>query len=123
MLISSSPRRGGNFDLLCDRLSEGAGKADHQEEKICFAEKKIRYCAACYACRKGTLTPLPEQIAKIRALADLKRNEGLDFVINARTCAYWLDVGDETEKLRIAGKRGNVFAEAGAVEYAESLSH
>lgn len=62
----------------------------------------------------GTLTPLPEQIAKIRALADLKRNLGLDFVINARTCAYWLDVGDETEKLRIAGKRGNAFAEAGA---------
>lgn len=53
LILSSSPRRNGNSDLLCDRFAEGAGKAGHQVEKIRLAEKKIGYCTACCACRKG----------------------------------------------------------------------
>ena len=53
LILSSSPRRNGNSDLLCDRFAEGAGKAGHQVEKIRLAEKKIGYCTACYACRNG----------------------------------------------------------------------
>ena len=53
LILSSSPRRSGNSDLLCDRFAEGAGEAGHQVEKIRLAEKKIGYCTACYACRKG----------------------------------------------------------------------
>ena len=55
LILSSSPRRNGNSDLLCDRFAEGAGKAGHQVEKIRLAEKKIGYCTACYACKKGPL--------------------------------------------------------------------
>lgn len=36
----------------------------------------------------GTLSPLDKQIAKISALVELKRELGIDFVINARTCTY-----------------------------------
>lgn len=39
---------------------------------------------------------------------------GIDFVINARTCAYWLNVADDDTKLKIACERGNAFAKAGA---------
>ena len=35
----------------------------------------------------GTLSPLDFQLDKITALVELKRETGLDFVINARTCA------------------------------------
>lgn len=62
----------------------------------------------------GTLSPLALQIEKIQALAALKRELGIDFVINARTCAYWLDVADAEGKLRIACERGNAFVKAGA---------
>ena len=62
----------------------------------------------------GTLDELPYIIEKIKALVDLKEEVGLDFIINARTCAYWLNVGDEEEKLRIALERGNAFKDAGA---------
>lgn len=62
----------------------------------------------------GTLSPVSEQIEKIRALAELKKELELSFVINARTCAYWLNVADDDEKLKIAVERGNAFAEAGA---------
>lgn len=62
----------------------------------------------------GTLTPLPEQLEKIRALTALKRELDLEFVLNARTCAYWLHIGDEETMLQTALERGKAFAEAGA---------
>ena len=62
----------------------------------------------------GTLSPLDFQLDKITALVELKRETGLDFVINARTCAYWLNVAGEEGNLEIALKRGNAFADAGA---------
>lgn len=53
LILSSSPRKGGNSDALCDQFAEGAKSAGHQVEKIFLAEKKIGYCTACYACQKG----------------------------------------------------------------------
>ena len=70
LILSSSPRRNGNSDLLCDRFAEGAGEAGHQVEKIRLAEKKIGYCTACYACRKGKCPQLddaPEILEKMLA--------------------------------------------------------
>ncbi len=62
----------------------------------------------------GTLSPLDKQIEKIKAISKLKNELDINFVINARTCAYWLNVANEEEKLNIAIKRGNAFVEAGA---------
>ena len=50
LILSSSPRKGGNSDTLCDRFREGAIAAKHQVEKVVLAEKKINYCQGCYAC-------------------------------------------------------------------------
>jgi 2-methylisocitrate lyase-like PEP mutase family enzyme len=60
------------------------------------------------------LSPLDLQLAKLRALVELKTETGIDFVINARTCAYWMNVGTPDEMMKIAVERGNAFAEAGA---------
>lgn len=62
----------------------------------------------------GTLSSLDELLQKIKALTELKQELNIDFVINARTCAYWLNVAGEEEKLKIALERGNAFVEAGA---------
>lgn len=62
----------------------------------------------------GTLCPLDQQLDKIKTLASLKKELNLDFVINARTCAYWLNVADDETMLRIACERGNMFADVGA---------
>lgn len=51
LVISASPRRGGNSDYLCDRFMEGAQEAGHKVEKICLREKKTNYCLACYHCK------------------------------------------------------------------------
>ena len=54
LLISSSPRRHGNSDLLCDQFMQGARDAGQQAEKIFLAEKDIHYCTGCGACANAT---------------------------------------------------------------------
>ncbi len=44
LIISSSPRRGGNSDLLCDQFISGAREAGHNVEKVFLKDKKINYC-------------------------------------------------------------------------------
>ncbi len=50
LAISSSPRKGGNSDVLCDEFLKGAAEGGHQVQKIRLAEKKIAPCLACYGC-------------------------------------------------------------------------
>ena len=50
LIISSSPRRGGNSDLLCDQFIKGALDAGHRAEKIFLADKSVHYCTGCGAC-------------------------------------------------------------------------
>lgn len=52
LVLSSSPRKGGNTDVLCDAFMDGAREAGHQAEKIRLADLQIGYCRACYACKK-----------------------------------------------------------------------
>ena len=51
LILSSSPRKKGNSNALCDRFMEGAIEASHHVEKVVLAEMKINYCTGCYACR------------------------------------------------------------------------
>ena len=52
LIISASPREGGNSDLLCDEFARGATEVGHEVEKIRLAKKKVGYCTGCYACQK-----------------------------------------------------------------------
>lgn len=53
LIISGSPRKGGNSDLLCDEFLRGAAEAGNQVEKIFLREKEIHYCNACARCREN----------------------------------------------------------------------
>lgn len=52
LIISSSPRKGGNSDTLCDEFMHGAEDAGHEVEKVFLKDKKINYCTGCGACAK-----------------------------------------------------------------------
>ena len=56
LILSGSPRKGGNSDLLCDEFMRGAIESGNEVEKIRVAEKKLRYCRACYYCRQSNGT-------------------------------------------------------------------
>lgn len=51
LILSGSPRKGGNSDLLCDAFMRGAQESGNEVEKVFLRDKKIGYCMACYYCR------------------------------------------------------------------------
>ncbi len=53
LILSGSPRKGGNSDILCDQFMKGALEQGNEVEKIFIAEKKIAPCSGCYFCRKS----------------------------------------------------------------------
>lgn len=60
LILSSSPRRGGNSDTLCDRFMAGAVEAGHSVEKIFLADRKINPCTGCSVCSMYG-KPCPQQ--------------------------------------------------------------
>ena len=50
LILSASPRKGGNSDLLCDQFMLGAKEAGNQAEKIFLRDKEIGYCIGCGSC-------------------------------------------------------------------------
>jgi multimeric flavodoxin WrbA len=66
LVISSSPRRGGNSDLLCDQFIIGAQSAGHEADKIFLKDKKINYCTGCGTCiDKKKRCPQKDDMAEI----------------------------------------------------------
>lgn len=53
LVLSGSPRKGGNSDLLCDAFIKGARESGNEVEKIFIRSRKIAYCNACYYCKKS----------------------------------------------------------------------
>ena len=51
LILSASPRKGGNSDLLCDQFMLGAKEAGNKAEKIFLRDKSINHCLACGACQ------------------------------------------------------------------------
>ena len=52
LILSASPRKDGNSDILCHQFMKGAAEAGHSVKKITLYDKKIGFCRACYACFK-----------------------------------------------------------------------
>jgi multimeric flavodoxin WrbA len=55
LILSGSPRKGGNSDILCDEFAKGAVDAGNEVEKIFVAEKKIAMCSGCYFCKNNVI--------------------------------------------------------------------
>ncbi len=53
LILSGSPRKGGNCDILCDEFLKGAADAGHEAEKIFVRSKKLAPCNACYYCTEN----------------------------------------------------------------------
>ncbi len=65
LAISSSPRKGGNSDVLCDEFLKGAAEQGHQVEKIRLATKKIAPCLACYGCADTHICVRNDDMAEV----------------------------------------------------------
>lgn len=66
LILSSSPRRGGNSDTLCDEFLRGAVEAGNKVEKIFLRDKVINYCTGCSVCSMyGKPCPQKDDAAEI----------------------------------------------------------
>ncbi len=104
LILSGSPRKNGNSDILCNEFARGAIEAGHEVEKIRVAEKNIGYCRGCYACRdtgvcaiKDDMTEVLQKMidADVIVLASPVYFYSIDAQLKAlidRTVARWLEV-------------------------------
>jgi multimeric flavodoxin WrbA len=108
LVLSGSPRRGGNSDLLCDQFIDGVQKAGHQTEKIFLRDKEINYCTGCGSCYdRGKSCPLRDDMEEV-----LKKMIAADVIVMAtpvyfytmngqmktlidRTCARYTEINDK----------------------------
>lgn len=51
LIISSSLRKGGNSETLCDAFQKGAEEAGYQVEKVSLAGKQLAFCQGCLSCQ------------------------------------------------------------------------
>ena len=52
LIISSSPRKGGNSETLAASFAKGAEEAGHKVETVYLREKNYSFCKGCLACLK-----------------------------------------------------------------------
>lgn len=52
LIISTSPRKDGNSDMLAAAFGKGAQKAGHRVEYVALRDTSINFCKGCLACQK-----------------------------------------------------------------------
>lgn len=108
LILSGSPRKGGNSDLLCDEFMRGAQESGNVVEKIRVTEKNVAPCKACYYCKKsGGQCVMKDDMgeilqkmidADVLVLASPVYFYSIDAQLKAvidRTVARWLEVKDK----------------------------
>ncbi len=108
LILSSSPRRGGNSDTLCDEFMRGAKESGNQVEKIFLKDKHINYCTGCSVCSMhGKPCPQKDDANEI-----VEKMIAADIIVMAtpvyfytmsaqmktlidRTCARYLEIKDK----------------------------
>lgn len=107
LILSGSPRKNGNSDILCDEFMKGAKESGNEVEKIRVSEKNIGYCRACYACKETGICAIKDDMgevlqkmidADVIVLASPVYFYSIDAQLKAlidRTVARWLEVKDK----------------------------
>ncbi len=65
MVLSGSPRKDGNSDILCNQFMKGAEESGNTTEKIYVSDRKIGWCRGCYACQDGHICVQKDDMAEI----------------------------------------------------------
>lgn len=129
LILSSSPRRHGNSDLLCDQFAAGAQQAGHPTEKIFLKDKTINYCTGCGTCfNREKACPQKDDIAEI-----LEKMVSADVIVMAtpvyfytmcgqmktmidRTCARYTEISNKDFYFIVTAADNNIPAMERTIE-------
>lgn len=123
LILSGSPRKGGNSDLLCDEFLRGAQESGNEVQKIFVRSKKIAPCNACYYCRDhGGKCALNDDMSEI-----LDAMQAADVIVMASPVYFYIfllhavvlspchAVGSGTQGVGLPGRAGLVSGSQRAV--------
>lgn len=65
LIISTSPRQGGNSETLADEFAKGAQEAGHHVEKVVLYDKTIGFCKGCLSCQKNHACIIKDDVSAI----------------------------------------------------------
>ena len=85
LIISSSPRKKGNSQHLCEQFKKGAEEKGHQVELIRLMDLNIGFCRACDGCmRNGGTCVLKDDMAEL-----LKKFQEADVLVLATPVYFY----------------------------------
>lgn len=93
LVLSTSPRIGGNSETLADAFIKGAEEAGHETKKICLYDKRIEFCKGCLACQTTGKCILHDDADKI--VAQMKAADVLVFA----TPIYFYEMSGQMKTL------------------------
>lgn len=65
LVLSASPRKGGNSDTLCDEFIRGATETGNEAEKVFLRDRELNYCTGCGICSSTHQCVLKDDMAEI----------------------------------------------------------
>lgn len=120
LILSSSPRRGGNTDTLCDEFMRGAIESGNEAEKIFLRDKTIHYCTGCSTCslrqkpcpQKDDVAEITDKMvaADVIVLSTPVYFYAMSAQLKAfldRCCATYTEMGDKEFYFIAAGAEGD----------------
>jgi len=84
LILSTSPRPGGNSDLLADAFLQGTQEAGHEAEKISLHGKALGFCRGCLACQKTGRCVIDDDASAIT-----RRMKSADVLVFATPVYYY----------------------------------
>lgn len=93
LVLSTSPRIGGNSETLADVFIKGAEEAGHETKKICLYDKKIEFCKGCLGCQTTGKCILRDDAERI--IAQMKTMDILVFA----TPIYFYEMSGQMKTL------------------------
>ena len=105
LILSGSPRKNGNSDILCDEFMRGAEESGNRVEKIRVAEKNIGYCKGCYYCKNsGGECVIKDDMAEV-----LQKMIDADVIVLASLFLFHsrtVEGGYRPHRCKMAGSKG-----------------
>lgn len=84
LIVSSSPRKNGNSEILANEAAKGAKDAGNEVEVVLLRDKTVNFCRGCLACQKLLKCVINDDMAAL-----VEKLKAADAVIFATPIYYY----------------------------------